>query len=103
VDDSIRELYNHLERNFSDLDIPVVCSKKDLEDLRDGFAWRDIKNHLVELLVGLRDRLESAGESVDRNMITHIQAEIYSIRLFLDLPDILISSLEAEEEKEKEE
>ena len=101
MDNESKEIYSSLERSFDKLDLPIVSSEKMLEDLKDSFAWKDIRNHLIELLVGLRDRLEEAGEGVDRNVITYIQAEIYAIRLFIDLPDILISNLEAEKEKEE--
>ena len=84
-------------------DLPILSTKREVDDFKDNRVWADISNQLLHSLISARDDLEAMGEGFDRNAISYLQGQCYAIRDLLSLPDTLINSLKTEEEEEKDE
>ncbi len=99
--DSWRIKFKDLEREGEDLP-PINSTEREIEDFKSNRVWLDISNLILYALSAARDDMEIMGEGVDRNAISYIQGQCYTIRDLLDLPDTLINSFEKEEEEKDE-
>ena len=65
------------------------------EFIDSSYEWQLIRTVLEGKVEQLRDYLETAKTPED---IIHTQAEIYSLRVILDIPDTFINALRAKGE-----
>ncbi|KKN51481.1 hypothetical protein LCGC14_0622220 [marine sediment metagenome] len=72
----------------------IVITPGEVEDFKKHPVWRAMVNALKERISTARDKLEIMGEDIDRNEISHVQGEIYSLRTALELPDTLSQDAE---------
>lgn len=73
----------------------LLASMTDWEDFLETRVWHDIKEMLSLVLHGIRDDLEvTGGTSFFKEEIIHLQAEAYQVRFLLELPELMINSLD---------
>lgn len=77
-----------------DPDPIVQCSAREMLDLLDSRAWKDIEASLKVKILGYRDALEITPL---HNDIIHVQGEIYALRTALAIPHIILETLERKE------
>lgn len=75
----------------------ILSSKQDFEDFERSNLWADISNMMKERLSFVQRDLERAQ---DITVIHRLQQEAKDIRDFLEIPALMIHSLEQEERLE---
>ena len=90
--------FKTLDKEGGDLP-PMSSTKREIENFKNNRVWIDISNLVLYALASARDELEIMGEAVDRNAISYVQGQCYTIRDLMDLPDTLINSLKTEKEE----
>ena len=69
----------------------VYSTKREVEDFKRSNAWRDLSEILAARIEAVRDGLET---ETDDNLIKFHQGRVQELRVMLDLPDIIIESIE---------
>lgn len=72
----------------------MKASKEEMEMFLEGRVWKTIEEELDNRIESCRDLLE---EEEDNDMVARTQAGLKMLRLFKELPHVILSELEVED------
>ncbi len=89
-------------------DFPTESSPRELDDLQDSLAWRDLRTAVEARILDLRDQLEFphpevvGAQEYDAPDPNHVRGQLYAYRAILGLPEALKQEILIRREENKE-
>jgi hypothetical protein len=77
----------------------LYSTQRQVEDFKRTSVWKDLKEILTDRITAIRDSLEI---ETDENLIKWHQGRVQELRVMLDLPDIIIESIEDDNSRDVE-
>jgi hypothetical protein len=88
--------------------VDMFSSSRDIKDFQRSFVWKDIQSLLMRSLENFRDELETMGpgtgytpEEIPSAMAFY-QGQAFMTRIILDLPELLLTLKQEDENVEAE-